>query len=49
VLASDEYFLIGDNIDNSGDSRRDGPSKASSLIGIADFVYWPVDKMRLLP
>lgn len=48
ALGPDEYFVIGDNVDVSADSRLAGPSHASSLIGVVDFVYWPLSKARLM-
>ncbi|CAN5485849.1 hypothetical protein BH09PLA1_BH09PLA1_05560 [soil metagenome] len=47
VLGADEYFFIGDNIDISADSRISGPSKESALIGVVDWIYWPLRKFRL--
>jgi signal peptidase I len=48
ALGPDEYFFIGDNVDVSMDSRLAGPSHASSLVGVVDFVYWPPNKARLV-
>jgi signal peptidase I len=48
ALRPDEYFLIGDNVDVSVDSRLAGPSRASSLVGVVDLVYWPLKKARLM-
>jgi signal peptidase I len=48
ALGADEYFFIGDNVDVSLDSRLAGPSHASSLVGVVDFVYWPLNKARLI-
>ncbi len=47
-LGSDEYFLIGDNIDRSLDSRLQGPTPRSSIVGVADLRYWPLDRFDLL-
>lgn len=33
VLGSDEYFLAGDNLDESMDSRETGPVKSDAIIG----------------
>lgn len=38
-LAIDKYFVIGDNVQNSYDSRYHGPIKASSLVGVIDLIY----------
>ena len=45
-LQDDEYFVIGDNLDNSYDSRMYGPVKSASLVGVVDMVYWPLNKVR---
>lgn len=34
VLAEDEYFLIGDNVNHSSDSRKLGPIKLQNIMGI---------------
>jgi signal peptidase I len=47
-LASDEIFLVGDNVDQSKDSRFDGPTKVSDIVGTADVIYWPLNRLRLL-
>ena len=44
----DEYFLIGDNVDISADSRLAGPSASSSLVGVVEFLYWPLSRARLM-
>jgi len=40
-------FVIGDNRDNSYDSRYFGPIPLSSLQGRLLYVYWAVDKSRI--
>ena len=47
-LGDDEYFFIGDNVAVSLDSRSAGPSKRSSLVGVADLLYWPLPRLRVL-
>ena len=47
ALGPDEFFLIGDAVDISADSRLDGPSRASSLIGVVDALYWPPRKFHV--
>ena len=47
-LRDDEMFLVGDNIDISYDSRLMGPSKMSSLVGVADWMFWPIAKVKLM-
>ena len=41
-IADGEYFMMGDNRDDSYDSRFWGPVPASNLKGRALFVYWSV-------
>jgi len=40
---SDQYFCMGDNRDNSLDSRFWGTVPRSSIVGRAMFVYWSID------
>ena len=47
-LASDEYFVLGDNRSHSLDSHSFGPVKAATIIGIARVRYWPPTKADLL-
>ena len=40
-LGRDEFFVIGDNVERSADSRMHGPVKRSDIVGIVDLRYWP--------
>lgn len=44
TLADDEYFVMGDNRENSADSRRFGPFKESQIKGVTKLVLFPFNK-----
>ncbi len=44
TLAADEYWMMGDNRDNSSDSRYFGPVKEGALRGTPLVRYWPLDR-----
>jgi signal peptidase I len=48
TLAEDEYLVMGDNRNNSSDSRRWGPITKSHFIGQAFFRYWPIPDLGLV-
>ena len=47
-LKDDEFFMMGDNRGNSQDSRYWGVLKKDRFIGRAVFIFWPVDRIRVL-
>lgn len=50
ILAEDEYFVMGDNRNNSKDSRTEavGNIKRDEIIGKAWVRIWPLDKFGVL-
>lgn len=48
VLSADEYFVMGDNRQNSYDSRRFGPIDKSLIVGRAFFRGWPFNRAQII-
>jgi signal peptidase I len=48
VVPAGEYFVIGDNRGGSSDSRAWGFVPKSKMIGKSFFVYWPINKARIV-
>lgn len=46
TLASDQYFCLGDNRDESQDSRVFGPVPRSTIRGRALLIYWSFDSQE---
>jgi signal peptidase I len=43
-----DYFMMGDNRTDSGDSREFGPVPHGNIIGQAFLIYWPLNRIRIL-
>ncbi len=48
-IPKNEYFVMGDNRENSSDSREWGLVNASQIKGIVWFVFWPLNKFGFYP
>lgn len=48
TLASDEYFVLGDNRNISIDSRTIGPIKENQIEAVNGIVFWPITKVGLM-
>ena len=48
VIPEGNYFMMGDNRGNSQDSRIWGPLPEERFIGKAVFVFWPLNRIKLL-
>ncbi len=47
-LGQDEFFVMGDNRNNSNDGRYWGTLPRSRIIGRADVTFWPPSRIRSL-
>jgi signal peptidase I len=47
-LGPGEFFFIGDDLDNSFDSRLEGPTDRANLVGVAELLYWPFTRAGFL-
>jgi hypothetical protein len=45
-VASDEFWVEGDNADSSTDSRSDGPVRRDAIAGVVRARYKPLRSMR---
>ncbi|HUW66240.1 MAG TPA: signal peptidase I [Spirochaetia bacterium] len=48
TVPAGDYFMLGDNRNNSDDSRVWGYVKQNLVIGRVLFMYWPVDRIGVI-
>ncbi|MBN1967390.1 MAG: signal peptidase I [Anaerolineae bacterium] len=48
TLGPDEYFVLGDNRNNSRDSHIFGPLDREAIVGQAWLIYWPLPDWRVI-
>lgn len=48
IVPPSQIYVMGDNRNNSKDSRRIGPVLVDKVVGRADLVVWPLDRIHLL-
>jgi signal peptidase I len=49
TVPADEYYVLGDNRNNSSDSHSWGPVPAQNIIGKVWVSYWPPQAIGLIP
>lgn len=49
TLGPDEFYVLGDNRNNSRDSHYFGPVTRDKIIGRALFIYWPPENWGIVP
>jgi len=47
-ISENEYFVLGDNRNNSNDSHNGWTVPQDNIIGKAWFTYWPPSKWRIV-
>jgi signal peptidase I len=47
-LSSDEYFVIGDNREDSFDSRYFGPINKDQMMGNVNFIFFPFNRFGIV-
>ena len=47
-IADGELLVLGDNRNNSNDGHRWGPLERRRLLGKAMFIFWPLNRVRIV-
>ncbi|MCW3060359.1 MAG: signal peptidase [Capsulimonas sp.] len=47
-IPSGHFFMMGDNRNDSKDSTEWGPLEANRVVGKAQFIFWPLRRMRAI-
>lgn len=47
-IPPDHYFMMGDNRNDSADSTEWGPLDKNRVIGRAQFIFWPVNRVGII-
>ncbi len=45
MVPAGDYYMMGDNRDDSDDSRFWGPVPQKWIVGVAFATYWPIDRI----
>lgn len=48
TVPKDKFFMMGDNRNDSLDSRSWGEMPRENIIGKASFIYWPINRIKIL-
>ncbi len=49
TVGDDQYFVLGDNRNNSLDSHYYGPVDRAQIQGVVKFRYWPLNQIGIMP
>jgi len=48
TVPPDHYWVMGDNRNDSNDSHAWGPLRSERIIGRAELIFWPVNRIRMI-